>query len=154
MFFGVTGDLFCCLGMMKCWICHIFLLNFCDGNQWFPVFVFYIHSNAFFFSCHSNQARRCDSVICLDWNIYGNNLNIFIEYWTTFVFPIITFNFGNLSLRVFCKYLQWQVLLNDRLRLDSQRYIFQKKKMLVYICFTRMCLWCLCIMNTLNTWIG
>lgn len=67
-------------------------------------------------------------MICLDWNIYGNNLNIFIEYWTTFVFPIITFNFGNLSLRVFCKYLQWQVLLNDRLRLDSQRYIFQKKK--------------------------
>ena len=98
--FGVTGDLFCCLGMMGGWICHIFLLNFWDSNQCFPVFFFFYDEQCifffFFFLCHSNQARRCDSVICLDWKMYGNNLNIFIEYWTTFVFPIIIFNFGNL----------------------------------------------------------
>ena len=84
-----------------------------------------------FFSCHLNQARRCDSVICLDWKMYGNIfIFIFSEGWTKFFFllSIITFNLGNLSHRVFCKYLQWQVLLNNDLRLDSQRCIFQKKK--------------------------
>ena len=167
--FGVTGDLFCCLGIMRCWICHIFLLNFCGGNQWllssyFPVFVF-LHTQQciYIFFSHVIWIKQEDVTVWSVWT--GKCMVIFLFLFSMraglnfyFLLSIITFNLGNLSHRVFCKYLQWQVLLNNDLRLDSQRCIFQKKKkkkkMLGFVCFTKMCLWYLCIMDTLNTWIG